>query len=171
MKIAITDACIFIDLHDLNLTISFFSLDLEVHTSLDVFNELYPEQQNLLKAFISVNKLTIHNLLETDRIEIFETLYPKSLSEMDKTVLYLAQKHNAKVLSSDKSVRNYAKNQAIDYHGMLWIFDQFILENILTSQKAIEKLNDLIKFNIIYQNNAKLMSEFKKRLDKWQTNF
>jgi len=168
MKIAITDACIFIDLHDLNLTISFFSLDLEVHTSLDVFNELYPEQQNLLKAFISVNKLTIHNLLEIDRLEILEAGYPRFLSEMDKTVLHLAKKYNVTVLSSDKLVRNYAKSQAIDYHGMLWIFDQFILEKILTTQEAIGKLNDLIRLNIIYQNNAKLMSEFKKRLDKWQ---
>lgn len=52
MKLAITDACIFIDLHELDLTVKFFSLEIEVHTSLDVFNELYPDQQKILKAYI-----------------------------------------------------------------------------------------------------------------------
>lgn len=62
MKIAITDACIFIDLYDLDLTVSFFSLELEVHTSLDVMNELYPEQKKLLEAYISMKKLMVHNI-------------------------------------------------------------------------------------------------------------
>lgn len=33
MKLAITDACIFIDLYDLQLTAQFFNLDIEIHTS------------------------------------------------------------------------------------------------------------------------------------------
>ena len=41
MKLAITDACIFIDICDLEITQPFFALDLEIHTSVDVFNELY----------------------------------------------------------------------------------------------------------------------------------
>ena len=45
MKIAITDACIFIDLIELRLTSQFFRLQLEIHTSLDVYNELYPEHR------------------------------------------------------------------------------------------------------------------------------
>lgn len=168
MKIAITDACIFIDLHDLDLTISFFSLDFEIHTSLDVFNELYTEQQHILNAFISVEKLKIHNIQEVDRIDIMTTDYPRSLSEVDKTVLFLAKKHEATVLSSDKAVRNYAKSQIIDYHGMLWIFDQLIEQGILSNVEASDKLKELIGCNIIYQNNAKLMKEFKKRLDIWE---
>ena len=52
MKLAITDACIFIDLCDLEITQPFFALDLEIHTSVDVFNELYPEQQKILNAYL-----------------------------------------------------------------------------------------------------------------------
>lgn len=168
MKIAITDACIFIDLHDLNLTISFFSIDLELYTSLDVLNELYPEQRNLLSAFVSVGKLVIHTIQSTDRIEIMNTNYPRSLSEVDKTVLFLAKKHEAIVLSSDKVIRNYAKSKAIEHHGMLWIFDQLIEQGILTKQEASKKLKELIDCNIMYQNNSKLMKEFGKRLDRWE---
>lgn len=37
--VVVTDACIFIDLYDLELTNSFFSLDLEVHTTVAVLHE------------------------------------------------------------------------------------------------------------------------------------
>lgn len=168
MKIAITDACIFIDLYDLDLTVSFFSLDFEIHTSLDVFNEIYPEQQKILEAFISVDKLTIHNIQPSERVSIINTDFPLSLSEVDKTVLFLAEKLNATVLSSDKAVRNYAKSQTVDYHGMLWIFDCLIKQKILTKKEAGDKLKELISLNVIYQNNSKLMGEFRKRLDKWK---
>jgi hypothetical protein len=48
IKVAVTDACIFIDLYELGLTNSFFALDLEAHTTLAVLNELYSEQQQIL---------------------------------------------------------------------------------------------------------------------------
>ena len=111
MKIAITDACIFIDLIELRLTSHFLGFKLEIHTSLDVYNELYLEQQELLKAYQSTGKLIIHNLSQDDRIQIQQEVFPRSLSEIDKSVLFLASKHNAMVLSSDKAVRNYAKYQ------------------------------------------------------------
>ena len=167
MKIAITDACIFIDLYDLDLTVPFFSLDFEIHTSVDVFHEIYPEQQQVLKAFIHVKNLNVHNIQQNERMIITETNYPSSLSEVDKTVLYLAKKYEAIVLSSDKVVRNYAKSQTIDYHGMLWIFDCLIEQEILTKKQASNKLKELISINVIYQNNVKLVKEFKKRLTKW----
>lgn len=167
MKIAITDACIFIDLFDLDLTVKFFSLELEVHTSLDVYHELYPEQRKLLEAYISMDKLVIHNVQPDERFIISQTNYPLALSEVDKTVLFLAKKFEAIVLSSDKAVRNFAKSQSIDYHGLLWVFDQLIEQDVLSSQIACDKLNELIKLNVIYQNNFKLMGEFRKRLEKW----
>ena len=88
IKIAVTDACIFIDLHDLGLTKSFFNLDIDVHTTSAVLYELYYEQQQILHAYQSVNRLTVHNLQEQDFIEIYTKNYPKSLSETDKSVLH-----------------------------------------------------------------------------------
>lgn len=41
MLIAVTDACIFIDLIELKITAPFFKLDIEVHTTIDVWNELF----------------------------------------------------------------------------------------------------------------------------------
>ncbi|MBK8874532.1 MAG: hypothetical protein IPN13_11645 [Bacteroidetes bacterium] len=168
MKIAITDACIFIDLHELELTSELFSLNLEIHTTTDVYNELHGYQREVLKAFISISKLTVHKISEEDRLVIFNSKLPKSLSETDKTVLFLAAKLKAFVLSSDKTVRKSAKSQCIDYHGMLWILDQLVDKSILTKTQALEKLQYLISVNMIYQNNMELVIELEKRVRLWK---
>jgi len=168
MKIAIADACIFIDLHDLKLTNLLFALDLDIHTSLDVFNELYSYQQDVLSAFHSVGKLTVHNISAEDRKIIQKQNYPKSLSENDKTVLFLAEKTDAIVLSSDKAVRTCAGKKAIEYHGMLWILDKLVEVFLLDTYTAATKLETLIKTNIVYQNNTELKKEMDKRLTVWR---
>jgi predicted nucleic acid-binding protein len=170
MKIAITDACIFIDIYDLQLTSKFFGLELDIHTSVDVFNELYDEQKEMLRAYQSVGKLTLHSILEEDRKVMFTKGYPKSLSDNDKTVLYLSEKIDAMVLSSDKAVRNHAKKLCVEYHGMLWVLDKLIETNLIDKSTAIEKINQLFKTNIIYQNNLELKVEIDKRLGIWSSN-
>jgi len=168
VKVAVTDACIFIDLYDLGLTNSFFSLDLEIHTTFSVLSELYFEQQQTLKAYQSVEKLTVHNLQEQDFFDIYSEKYPKSLSEADKSVLHIANKINACVLSSDKTLRNYAKNKDIEYHGMIWIFDKLVEMSILTKKEAASKLEQLVAMNFVFQNNQKLIDEIAKRVKQWK---
>jgi rRNA maturation endonuclease Nob1 len=167
MKLAVTDACIFIDLIELQLTSEFFGLPIEIHTSLDVYNELYAEQKEILKAYRSVGRLSIHNLSSEDKEKIQAEKFPKVLSDEDKTVIYLADKLSATVLSSDKAVRNYAKSKAIEYHGMLWIFDQIIEAKLLSPLNGILKINQLVSNNIVYQNNEELTTEIIKRISFW----
>lgn len=168
LKIAVTDACIFIDLYDLGLVTSFFQLDIEIHTTSSVYFELYSEQQQVLKAYQSVDRLFVHNLKEEDFLEIHSESYPKSLSETDKSVLHIASKLDACVLSSDKTVRNCAKNKDIEYHGMIWIFDKLVEVNILTEKEAASKLKQLVATNFIFQNNQPLVDEIEKRLTLWK---
>lgn len=168
MKLAITDACIFIDLCDLEIVSAFFQLAVEIHTSFDVFNELYPEQQDVLKQFQAKGQLTVHSISEQDRRIILETAYPRSLSDNDKTVLYLAKKLHAMVLSSDKTVRHFAKGHTIEHHGMIWVFDELVASSLLPAAVASTKLQQLIHTNFIYRNNAQLVSEMNTRLKKWQ---
>lgn len=167
LKLAVTDACIFIDLHELNLTGAFFGLNIEVHTTYEVFNELFIEQQQLLSAFQSVNKLTVHNFKEDELILINSKNYPKSLSQTDKTVLFLSEKLSAIVISSDKALRNNAKERGIEYHGMLWIFYNLIEFNLITKAEALKKLESLIFSNLVYQNNKQLLVEMNKRIKLW----
>lgn len=168
IKIAVTDACIFIDLYDTGLLASFFKLQIEIHTTSSVFFELYPEQQQVLKAYQSVDRLFIHSLQERDFIEIYSEEYPKSLSETDKSVLHIANKINACVLSSDKTLRNCAKNKCIEYHGMIWIFDKLVETSVLTKKEAAIKLKQLVDTNFVFRNNQHLVAEIEKRLKNWK---
>lgn len=166
--IAVTDANIFIDLYDLGLTNSFFNLDIEIHTTSTVLYELYSEQQEILQAYQSVGRLSVHNLQEQDFVEIYNENYPKSLSEADKSVLHIANKINACVLSSDKALRNCAKNKDIEYHGMIWIFDKLVETSVLTPKEAASKLKQLVATNFVFQNNQPLVAEIEKRLKIWK---
>lgn len=168
VKVTITDANIFIDLYDLGLTKSFFNLDLEIHTTSVVLYELYSEQQEILQAYQSVGRLSIHNLVEQDFIEIHNENYPKSLSEADKSVLHIANKINACVLSSDKTLRNCARNKDIAYHGMIWIFDKLVETSVLAKKEAANKLRLLSDLNFMFKNSPQLIAEIDKRLKQWQ---
>jgi hypothetical protein len=71
------------------------------------------------------------------------------------------------VISSDKAVRNFAKSKVIEYHGMLWIFDQVVERQLLDFSTAIRKIEELFSKNIIYLNNAELIKEKEKRIIVW----
>lgn len=167
MKIAITDTCIFIDLHELNLTDTFFSLELEIHTSLDVFLELYPEQQDILRVQEKSGKFSIHSISDEERAFIQALDLSKGLSETDKTVLFLAEKEDAMILSSDNHIRKVANQRSIERHGLIWIFDQLVEQNCLTFKEAHQKLFELKSLNLMYYNNPTLEVEIENRLQKW----
>lgn len=167
MRIVVTDACIFIDVIDLQLTAKFFDLELEIHTTVDVFNELYPNQQQILQAYQQTEKLIIHILSPEEQGEILAENFPTSLSPEDRSVIYIARKLDAIVLSSDKPVRNHAKKLAIDYHGMFWVFDQLVEQELLTKPEAIAKLKKLVVGNMIYKGNADMIRELEKRTKSW----
>lgn len=147
MNIAVTDACIFIDLFLLELHAEFFILPYSIHTTLDVFGELNEEQQQLLQDFISSEKLIVHNLDYDQRIALALEEFPKSLSEPDKTVFFVAKRLDAMVLSSDKALRNWAKIKKLDYHGILWILETLVTIGVLSYEEGKEKLNLLFKVN------------------------
>ncbi len=168
-KIAVTDACIFIDLHKLNLTSHFFKLKLEIHTTSSVLFELYSEQKRVLDVYQSVNKLVVHNLGDEDYSLIRESNFPNSLSIADQTVLFIANALHAMVVSSDNVVRKHAKNKNIECHGMLWVFDQLIENNLLKPKEASEKLSMLMAINFMFRNDRKLNKEIAKRQKKWNS--
>ncbi len=169
MKIAVTDANIFIDILVLGLDTHFFALELEIHTTLDVFNELLPEQQQILNIYKSVHKLTVHILSHSEQHLLLDPDLPRSLSSPDKSVLLLAKKLDAILLSGDKPLRNIAKIKCIEYHGLIWIFDQLVKSGTLTTDLAIPKLKTLQALNFIYQNSKELNTEIEKRIKSWSS--
>lgn len=168
MKIVVTDACIFIDVINLNLTAKFFSLELDIHTTTDIINELYLEQKQILEGYESSKKLFVHKLSGEEQLALMEQDHPKALTPEDLSVIFIAQKlGDATVLSSDKPLRNYAKKLSIEYHGMLWILDQLVAQDTLPKPEAIAKLNAWISSTPIYRDNAEIKGEVDKRVKAW----
>jgi len=168
MKIVVTDACIFIDVINLNLTAKFFGLELDIHTTAEVVNELFLAQQQILEGYKTSNKLTVHILTGDEQLALMSGSYPKALTSEDRSVVFIAQKlGDATVLSSDKPLRNYAKKIAIEYHGMLWIVDQLIAQGTLSKSEAISKLAEWVESNLIYKNNSEIKFEIAKRIKIW----
>lgn len=168
MRLAVTDACIFIELDRLKLTSLFFKLDVEVHTSVDVFNELYIGQQEVLRAYEAGKMLYIHTISSEERNLINNGKFSTGLSQNDRTVLFLAEKLKAIVLSTDKLMRNYARKNALECHGMIWIFDMLIDTGVIPKADAAHKLKEMISQNVIYQNNTELLKETGVRLSVWE---
>jgi predicted nucleic acid-binding protein len=168
MQLAVTDANIFIDLIELEIIADFFALSIEVHTTLEVVEELYSIQKEVLKAYQLTSRLFVHNLATDDHERIQESIFPKGLSLQDKSVIYLAKKIGAMLLSSDKPVRKYAGKVSIEVHGMLWILDSLIEQQIYTPQQGAKKLKELQLINTTFSNNMELAGEIEKRIKKWE---
>ncbi|MCF1752356.1 PIN domain-containing protein [Mariniradius sediminis] len=168
MRVAVTDACIFIDLIELDMITSFFQLDLELHTTVAVINELYPEQKQILEAYGSVGKLYVHNLKDDDYQEMKQISFPRGLSQEDRSVLYLAGKlGGAIVISSDRIVRDFAGRLQLPYHGIFWILDQIVASELISKAKAREILSDMPKVNAMYEATL-LKNEVETRMAKWK---
>lgn len=168
MKVAVTDACIFIDILELGISSNFFQLELEIHTTYEVWDELDGGQQEVLKAYRTVGKLTVHILEAADLEKMSSIHYPKALSSPDKSVLFVAEKLEALLLSSDGVIRKYAKKEKIKTHGLFWVFDKLVDDGFLEKKKAIQLLKELFDKNLMYRNNTNLWKEAEKRINKWK---
>lgn len=167
MKVAVTDANIFIDLINLKLISHLFELEFEVHTSLEVLDELFDHQQEILSAYKSAKKLTVHILSETELEEMHEFANINKLSDADKTVIYLAKKLKAMLLSSDGPARKFAKQKKLDTHGLIWLFDQLVETKTISTKIAILKAKELLATNRRYREDERMVEEFNKRIDNW----
>ena len=147
-NILINDACILFDLVDLNLLDVFFQLEFSFYTTGSVIEEIIDDSQmKVIDEYVSNNKLIVdkHGLLES--IESIFDLYP-SLSFTDSSVLELAVRKKGVLLSSDKSLRNISKQNDINVKGLLWIIKTLVERNLVSSEKAIEKLNLYPQINV-----------------------
>ena len=147
-NILINDSCILFDLVDLNLLDDFFQLEFSYYTTSSVIEEVVDDSQmSLIKAYISKNKLIVDNQGLLESIESIYDLYP-SLSFTDSSVLELTKRKKGILLSSDKSLRKISKQNGINVKGLLWVIRNLVEMNVISSEKAIERLNLYPQINV-----------------------
>ncbi len=83
-----------------------------------------------------------------EEMEDFERLLvecePMGLSPADVSVLFLAMREGAILLSGDKPLRNQAKLRFVETHGTLWIMDQLVDSGILPKRVAVQRLETML---------------------------
>ena len=163
MKIAITDANIFIDLIKLSLLGCLFNLGIEIHTTREVYDQLNPTQKSFAEGFVQAGVLHIYNFNIQQLQEINSLQFPAGLEMADRTVYYYSTLTEAIVLSGDRKLRTFCLNKNIDVKGILWLFDNFIEKNLISKAEAAKKLEHLLSFN-----DRLPMDECQRRIQLWK---
>ncbi len=149
MKLIITDSSVFFDIIKIQALPEFFALDFEICTTDFVKGEiLESEQREQIEIFIRSQKLTVFTISEKEIEEItnFKTMRVfKTL--VDKTVLWKAKQLNCPLLTGDGKLRSEAIDQGVTVHGSLWVIEQLVESQIVTSTIGIEFLEKLKRIN------------------------
>lgn len=149
-RIAINDANLFIDLFEIDLIDSFFLLNLEFHTTSLILSELDPNQQRCIQKFVEIGKLKIREI-SIREIETFKDLpvQTKKLSINDLSLYFYAfELKECMVLTGDNRLRKEAEKIGFEVHGILWVFEELVVHNILEKKLAVQKLEELMKVNL-----------------------
>lgn len=167
MRILINDANIFIDLVKLELLVAFSNLSFDLHTTDFVIEELNGEQQ---VHIIKLSEFKRLNVIETNTIEDFLGINgilenSNGLSFEDCSVWYYSKKLSGVLLTGDGKLRKLASKDDIEVRGVIYLFDEFLIQNLISFEEAVEKIKQLRLLN-----NRLPKKEIEKRIDCWKQN-
>lgn len=165
MRILVNDANILIDLATLQLLEMFSELNYDLQTTDFVLDELHPHQRDQVDALINDESFTIIETTDDhDLIGIGDLLGNSTgLSFVDCSVWYYTSKFDGILLSGDGRLRRQASAAGIEVKGILFVFDQLLLNGLINFATAIEKIK------ILYNINPRLpVAERDRRLIAWR---
>ena len=145
MKIVITDVSVFFDLYHLQVLPEFFALELEIHTTDFVYNEITNSvQKSEFAVFERSKKLNLIRITpeEEDEIKAMK-LFRSNRSFPDRTVLWKAKQFNCALLTCDLRLRKEAEDHGVEVRGSIWVVKQLIETEIVTKVKGVELLKQM----------------------------
>lgn len=167
MKILVNDTNIFIDLHSVGLLEEMCRLPYEIHTVDFVVAEIADAgQRRIFDELVAQGGIFIDGFTADEVIEIVEehSSVSGNLSIPDCSVCYFARKHNVPMLTGDRRLRRYAEEQSIEVHGILFIFDELVRHDIISTSMAADRLEELFAIN------ARLpKTEIRNRINRWKS--
>lgn len=167
MKILVNDTNIFIDLHSVGLLAEMCRLPYEIHTVDFVVAEIADaDQLRIFDELVARGEISVDGFTADEVIEIVEehSSVSGNLSIPDCSVCYFARKHNVPMLTGDRRLRRYAEEQSIEVHGILFIFDELVKHDIISTSMAADRLEELFAIN------ARLpKAEIRERINRWRS--
>lgn len=168
MKILVNDTNIFIDLHSVGLLEEMCRLPYEIHTVDLVVAEIADaDQRRIFDELVARGEISVDGFTADEVIEIVEehSSVSGNLSIPDCSVCYFARKHNVPMLTGDRRLRRHAEEQSIEVHGILFIFDELVRHDIISTSMAADRLEELFAIN------ARLpKAEIRERINRWKNN-
>jgi hypothetical protein len=144
--IVVKDANVLIDLEVMGLLDLWFQLDYTTLTTSFIVTELEIGNHYTCLAYVRTGSLR-RVKFELDEMEEVEALYqqeqPHGISFADASVLYLAERENACLLSGDKALRALCAQRQLTFHGTFWIMERLIESGVLCPRVAASKLKYL----------------------------
>jgi len=165
MIIVVNDASILIDLLKIDLSDQFFYLPLEMYTTDLVSSEIQDESAKRFEKYIEKKMINIYSFSDKEWSEV---VYIKNenppLSMADCSCFWLCKKLSATLLTSDGKLRSSASEENIPVHGILWVFEELILQKEITVEEAVKKLHKLMEINARLPHK-----ECNKTIKKWKS--
>lgn len=149
MRIAVQDANVLIDLELAGLFDLWFQLGVETHTTDLIRGELEDGGHGQALAYFKGGQVKAHSLSfeELTQISELERDVGSKAKFNDCSVLFLAMKLDAMLISGDRALRRAGKVRHVEVHGTLWIMDQLVDAGVMTGEIAAAKLLHLLSLN------------------------
>lgn len=151
MDIVINDANIFFDLYNVGLLDEFFQLPFEFHTVDLVIHEVkQKKQRNAIQKYIDSGQLKVKKYEAREFVQVvsFADNIKGNLSLTDSSVLYYAMKTpHCRLLTSDRQLRNRAKEYHVLVSGIIYVFDQLVGYKVITRKEGAQRLIKLLETN------------------------
>ena len=151
-KIVVNDTNVFIDLFSVGLLEEFFSLPWEVHTTDLVMLELTKEGQgDTVGKYRQDGRLHVPTLEGKDMIAIgqLKALHEgkTNVSIADCSVWYYAKQNKYVLLTGDRKLRKASVLDGVEVHGIIYVFDNLVDTDVITTEVAAIKLRQLASIN------------------------
>jgi len=160
------DACIIIDLININLLDVQLTLEAKFITTDLIINEITSNnQKNTLDNSEFIRQVEIKGFEKEDSINELLNFNAKnnSISLSDNSVLFLAKKRKSILLTNDRRLTKIAKEKYnIETHGIFWLIELLLSKEIINKTEAKNAMELLRKTNNRIKKS--LLDDFIKRL-------
>lgn len=142
--LVVKDTNIIFDLWDLDLMDQFLQVDLSIHITAFVYNEINDKEQKF-ESYFKANLIT-KDTGDLERIlDVIDKYNIGSLA--DASVLEFALRKDAMVLTNDERLKKIISNNGIEVHGLLWCIEYLIIKGKITWSTAKLKVEKWMSIN------------------------
>lgn len=165
--IVVKDSNLFIDLELMGMTHLWLQLPYRTVTTSLVVNELEIGEHSLSLSMINNGQIEEYVVGSFELFDLIESYNHLELSETDLSVLLAAESYGGMILSGDGALRKVASEREIEVHGTLWVLEELIKADKITSLMAAERLEYLL--NLTGVNRRFLPKNLcAARIEYWQ---